>query len=159
VTVERATPVASVLADLLFEEPGVGRCLVGPDGIVLRVNGEWLRSAGCSAGEVLGADIVDLFPQARDAMLAMHARARAGHPVETPRQRRRVEGRDTWWEGRISPVPMEGGNGILVTAREVAPGIAEDMQARLAAIVESTEDAIIGKGLDGRWSSVARRNT
>ncbi len=34
----------SSLTDLLFEERGVGRCLVAPDGTVLRANGEWLRS-------------------------------------------------------------------------------------------------------------------
>ncbi|HEY6005254.1 MAG TPA: ATP-binding protein [Anaeromyxobacter sp.] len=111
---------APVLTDLLFEEPGVGRCLVAPDGSILRVNGEWLRSTGFRLDDVLGADIVGLFPDTRDMALAMHARARAGHRVEVPRHALRVQGRETWWEGSIAPVPMEGGTGLLVTVREVA---------------------------------------
>ena len=110
---------ASVLTDLLFEEPGVGRCLVAPDGSVLRANAEWLRSRGFEADDVLGARIVDLFPETRDMALALHARARAGHRVEVPRHAQRVHGRDTWWEGSIAPVPMQGGTGLLITAREV----------------------------------------
>jgi PAS domain-containing protein len=34
---------------------------------------------------LVGANIVDLFPEARDMALAMHARARAGHRVQVPR--------------------------------------------------------------------------
>jgi PAS domain S-box-containing protein len=109
------------LADLLFEEPGVGRCLVAPDGKVLRVNGEWLRSTGYSLEDVLGADVLDLFPQTRDMASAMHARARAGHRVTVPPHAQQVNGQTTWWEGSVAPIPMEGGTGLLITAREVGP--------------------------------------
>ncbi|BDG06615.1 hybrid sensor histidine kinase/response regulator [Anaeromyxobacter oryzae] len=110
---------ASALTDLLFEEPGVGRCLVAPDGSVLRANAEWIRSTGFPVDEVLGADVIELFPETRDLALALHARARAGHRVDVPRHAQRVQGRETWWEGSIAPVPMEGGTGLLITAREV----------------------------------------
>jgi PAS domain S-box-containing protein len=93
---------------------------VAPDRSVLRANAEWLRSAGFTLDEVIGANIVDLFPETRDAALALHARARAGHRVEVPPRAQRVQGRETWWEGSIAPVPMEGGTGLLITAREVA---------------------------------------
>ena len=115
---------ASALTDLLFEEPGVGRCLVAPDGSVLRANGEWLRSTGLTMDEALGADVVALFPGTRDMALAMHARARAGHRVEVPLHAQRVHGRETWWEGSIAPVPMTGGVGLLITAREITPSAA-----------------------------------
>jgi PAS domain S-box-containing protein len=116
----------SPLLDLLFEEPGVGRCLVAPDGSVLRANSEWLRSAGFDLDEVLGADIIELFPETRDMALTLHARARAGHRVEVPRHAQRVLGRETWWEGSISPVEMDCGTGLLITAREVTERVAHD---------------------------------
>jgi hypothetical protein len=55
-----------------------------------------------------------------------HARARAGHHVEVPRHAQHVVGRETWWEGSIDPIPMEGGNGLLVTAREVTGALPAD---------------------------------
>ena len=117
----RQDVAASALTDLLFEEPGVGRCLVAPDGSVLRANAEWLRSTGFTLDDVLGANIVDLFPETRDLALALHAHARAGHTVKVPRHAQRLGGRETWWEGGIAPVPMEGGTGLLIHAREVKP--------------------------------------
>ncbi len=115
----RPEVAASALIDLLFAELRVGRCLVAPDGRVLRANAEWLRAAGLAPDDVLGADIVELFPETRDLAVARHARARAGHCVEVPRHAREVNGRATWWEGSIGPFPMENGTGLLITAREV----------------------------------------
>ncbi len=109
----------SPLLELLFEEAGAARCLVAPDGSVVRVNSEWLRSTGCTADDVIGVEALDLFPELRETAIALHARATAGHHVELPRHARRVHGRDVWWEGGIDPVPMEGGAGLLITAREV----------------------------------------
>lgn len=110
---------SGALTDLLFAEPGVARCLVAPDGSVLRANAEWLRSTGLALDDVLGADIISLFPDTRDMALALHARVRAGHHVEVPRHAQTVNGRESWWEGSIDPVPMDGGTGLLVSAREV----------------------------------------
>ncbi|OFX25737.1 MAG: hypothetical protein A2V77_05475 [Anaeromyxobacter sp. RBG_16_69_14] len=119
---EERTSFSLSLTDLLFEEPGVGRCLVAPDGSILRANAEWLHSTGLSLDDVLGADIIDLFPETRDTALAMHTRARAGHRVEVPRHAQVLNGRETWWEGSIAPVPMESGTGLLITARELSVG-------------------------------------
>jgi PAS domain-containing protein len=63
------------LLDLLFEDARVGRCLLAPDGSILRANSEWLRSTGFTR-EVVGEDLVALFPEVRDMTLALHARAR-----------------------------------------------------------------------------------
>jgi PAS domain S-box-containing protein len=115
---EQVVPVIS-LADVLFDVAGVGRCLVAPDGTVLRTNAEWLRSTRYSAEQVIGADIIELFPEARHLALATHARARAGHDVAVPLQLQHVLGQETWWEGRICPVPMDGGVGVLITARDI----------------------------------------
>jgi PAS domain S-box-containing protein len=110
---------ARTITDLLFDEVGAGLCLVAPDGAVLRANAEWLRSTGFTEEQVVGENIIDLFPETRDTAVAMHARARAGHRVDVPRHAEVVNGRETWWEGSIEPVPMEGGTGLLVALRAV----------------------------------------
>jgi PAS domain S-box-containing protein len=155
---------ASAVTDLLFEESGVGRCLVAPDGSVLRANTEWLRSTGYRLDDVLGADIVELFPGTRDMAIAMHARARAGHRVEVPRHVQEVNGRVTWWEGSIAPVPMENGTGLLITAREVAD---EELRTgdrsqpghprRDTEILETISDAFVALDREWRYTYVNRR--
>jgi PAS domain S-box-containing protein len=120
------------LAELLLQEPGVGRCLVAPDGRVVRANDEWLRSTGLTGETVVGADIVALFPHTRDLARALHARARLGHRVAVPRHVQRIQGRDTCWDGSIAPVPMDGGIGLLITAREVSPADTTDAAPRAA---------------------------
>lgn len=155
-----------VLTELLFEEPGVGRCLVAPDGSVIRANAEWLRSTGFTHDEVVGSDIISLFPGTRDMALAMHARARAGHRVAVPRHGQVVNGRETWWEGSIAPVPMQGGTGLLIVAREVtaevargkgddesaaATTISDPMGERLRELAEHVPAAMFVKDSGGRY--------
>ncbi len=113
-----ATTPTSSLVDLLFDDDLADRCLVAPDGCILRANAAWLRSAGLGEEQVVGKNIDDLFPSQRDATLVMHARARAGNRVEVPPHAQVVNGRETWREGSIAPVPTEGGTGLLITLRE-----------------------------------------
>jgi PAS domain S-box-containing protein len=128
------------LLDVLFEDALVGRCLVAPDGTILRANSEWLRSTGLTR-DVVGEDIVALFPEVRDVTLALHARARAGRHVEVPRHAQTVNERETWWEGSLDPVPMEGGAGIVVTEREVTDAVLRTARD-LAASASSTAQAL-----------------
>jgi PAS domain S-box-containing protein len=137
----RTAPTAPV-TDLLFDRAGVGLCLVAPDGTVLRANAEWLRSNGFTPEQVIGDDIIDLFPGTRDVALALHARARAGHRVEVPRHVQVVNGRETLWEGSIDPVPMEGGTGLLITAREVSATGAPQQNAIITGIARIFEKAL-----------------
>jgi PAS domain S-box-containing protein len=125
------TTYSPALIDLLFEKADVGLCLVAPDDTVLRANAEWLRSNGFTAEQVIGENIIELFPAARDALLGMHARARAGGRLEVPRRAQTVNGREAWWEGCIDPVPMEKGTGLLITAREVSgvDAVSRDLDA------------------------------
>ena len=126
---------APTLTNLLFDRADVGLCLVAPDGTILRANAEWLRSTGFSLDQVLGTDIINLFPATRDLSLALHARARAGNHVEVSRHAQFIEGGETWWEGCIDPVSMEGGAGLLIAAREVShperQGLPTDVSASL----------------------------
>ena len=132
------TTSAPTLTDLLFDRAEVGLCLVAPDGTIRRANAEWLRSTGFSLDDVLGVDIVALFPETRDMALAMHARARAGHHVVVPRHAQRIDGRETWWEGSIAPVPMENGTGLFITARQaIAPSYGGGIRAGSIADVPS----------------------
>ena len=110
----------SAFLDALFEGASDGLCLVAPDGTVLRANRNWLRATGLFAEQVVGADILDLFPGSRELARELHARARAGERVEVPVHRQAILGRDTWWDGSVAPVPMDGGTGLLITAREVS---------------------------------------
>lgn len=141
----RTTPWTALL-DVLFDDPSVGRCLVAPDGTILRANSEWLRSTGLRTEDAIGADMIALLPEGRDAALAQHARARAGHTVQVPRYARRIDGRETWWDGSVAPIPMEGGTGLLVTARDAAARTAlDDLQEsedRFRAVFESAFDAV-----------------
>ncbi len=104
----------------LFEGASDGLCLVAPDGTILRANQAWLRSTGLFAEQVVGADILELFPETRELAREVHARARAGERVRGPAHRQSILGRETWWDGSVAPVPMAGGTGLLITAREIS---------------------------------------
>ena len=164
-------PYSPQLADLLLETAGVGLCLVAPDGTVLRANAGWLRSTPYTVEQVIRENIIELFPATREQALAMHARARAGHHVEVPRHAQTVNGHETWWEGCIDPVPMEGGTGLLITAREVMDaemGIARaaarskpraallDGDERFRALLDQLGDAFVMHDFEGRLLDVNR---
>ncbi len=124
---------ASALTDLFFAEPGVGRCLVAPDGSVLRANEEWLRSTGFKLGDVLGAEIIDLLPDTRDHfVLYPHAEKEAifrrvrdtGEPAffkDKPFEfLDQPERGITYWDWSLVPVKGVAGNviGLVFSLRE-----------------------------------------
>jgi PAS domain S-box-containing protein len=147
----------------------VGLCLVGPDGAVVRANAEWLRGTGFAAADVAGKDIAALFPESAPLVRALHARARGGDTVAVPRHAQRVLGRETWWEGSVSPVPMADGVGTLITARDVTAEVAEaearareeralqEANARHARVLESITEAFVAVDRDWRFTFVNRR--
>lgn len=143
-----------MLSHLLFEQAGVGLCLVAPDGTVLRVNEEWLRSTGFSPEQVIGQDIIELFPDTCELATAIHARARNGEKVVVPPHPVEIQGRRTWWEGSISPVEMDGGTGILISARDITEEVARgrepgDLDALYHALFEHSPDGVLLTRPDG----------
>jgi PAS domain S-box-containing protein len=123
------------------------------------------RMLGYSSEEIVGKSSGILIPQDRAGEVkAIGAKVRAGQPVEhleTIRVRK---------DGKRIPVsltvsPIRDADGAIIGASTIARDMTETRQAleatqRLAAIVENSDDAIIGKTLDGiitSWNPAAER--
>ncbi|WP_242342512.1 hybrid sensor histidine kinase/response regulator [Anaeromyxobacter terrae] len=117
---------ADGLVEALFEQAAIGLCLVSAAGKVLRTNPEWLRVTGHLSDEALGREVAELLPWDRALTRALSEPLAAGERRELPRRPRIVNGREAWWEGRVTAVPLEGGLGRLLALRDVtaeaAPG-------------------------------------
>jgi PAS domain S-box-containing protein len=123
------------------------------------------RLFGFSAAEMIGQHITRIIPRARiaeeDYVLS---RIRAGLEVdhfETVRQRK--DG--SLVEISLTVSPIRNGDGQIVGASKIARDITERKRLerdalRLSAIVDSSEDAIVGKDLNGiveSWNAGAER--
>lgn len=135
------------------------------DGIITSWNPAAERMFGYSAVEAIGQSVRMIIPSERqreeDDVLA---RVRAGQKVEhfeTIRQRK---------DGTLVPVsltvsPVRDQTGIIVGASKIARDLTQQRatqrdSARLAAIVESTDDAIASKDLNGiirSWNRAAEK--
>jgi PAS domain S-box-containing protein len=137
-------------------------CVAGTDGYLKRVNPAWERTFGYSDVELLGRPYVDFVhpddvPLATDMAAALRER-RVTSVVQETRFRRR-DGGYRWinWNGTLAPdddVVYAVGRDVTELREAIAT------KARLAAIVESTDEAIIGKTLDGTitsWNPAAER--
>jgi PAS domain S-box-containing protein len=135
------------------------------DGTILAWNAAAERIFGYFEGEVLGLPITILFPQDRIAeeeiILATLRRGERIEHFETERVRK--DGRRIHVSLSISPIRDAAGTivGIAKIARDITPARqAQSAQATLAAIVESSDDAIVGKTIDGTirtWNAGAAR--
>jgi two-component system, cell cycle sensor histidine kinase and response regulator CckA len=135
------------------------------DGTVLTWNAASERIFGYSAQEMIGSSIYRLIPEElHDEEREVLARIRRGERVthfETTRRRK---------NGALFPVdltvtPVRDQTGKVVGASSIKRDISERRtaaatSARLAAIVQSSEDGIISKTLDGTildWNTAAER--
>ncbi|MFO0616164.1 MAG: PAS domain S-box protein [Polyangiaceae bacterium] len=112
-------PPAASLLDTIFDQAGAGLCLLDPRGHVMMANDAWLVTAGRRLNDVLGREIFELFPQATAEARQKHVDARRGEQQYLPPRAVLLDGRRRWFEGRISPVPMEGGTGLLLTVLDI----------------------------------------
>jgi PAS domain S-box-containing protein len=135
------------------------------DGIITSWNPAAERMFGYSAAEAIGRSVRMIIPPERqgeeDDVLA---RVRTGHKIdhfETTRQRK---------DGTLVPVsltvsPVRDPGGIVVGASKIARDLTQQQarqrdSERLAAIVESSDDAIASKDLNGvirSWNRAAER--
>ena len=99
------------------EQRGAAMCVFSPELHILHANSEWLRWAGVGADRIAGEEFFDVFPDASEDAVALFERVKRGETIVVERHRERVHDRMGWWEGSLSPIPMETENGVLVTAR------------------------------------------
>ena len=135
------------------------------DGTITLWNSAAERLLGYPAAEAMGQSTVMLFPaDRRDEEIATLKRVWSGEPVAhydtvfESRDGRRIDVSLT-----ISPVLDHSGHviGASKTARDIGERRALELaQMRLAAIVQSSDDAIVGKDLNGivtSWNPAAER--
>jgi PAS domain S-box-containing protein len=120
---------------------------------------------GYSASEMIGRDMTVLLPPDRseEESIILQRLARGERVSHFDTVRRRKDGRSVRVSLSISPIAGEDGSAIGASqvAREINTGwVSEHASAHLAAIVESSDDAIISKDLSGvvmTWNKAAER--
>ena len=125
---------------------------IGPDGRITDVNRATEEVTGRSRTELIGTDFSNYFTEPEKANEGYRTVFRKGSVHDYPLEIRHASGRITPVLYNATVYRDEAGEviGVFAAARDMtALRRAEHVRARLAAIVESSEDAIIGKNLDG----------
>lgn len=147
-----------------FDRATFGAVIGTGDGRLGRVNDAFARMHGCSVSELEGRPVADVFPPYRRAELETCIRiadARGGYRWESEHVRK---------DGSVFPVAIDvsvvrDDQGRNLYRAAYIQDITEEKKAevarlRLASLVESSEDAIVAKGLDGTvlaWNRGAER--
>lgn len=166
-TPDGGPPDDVLLFEAFFETAPDATVIVDASGLVVRVNAQLERLFGYTREEIVGHSIETLVPA---RFRAAHASHREGY-FGDPRPRGMGSGLELFGlrkDGTEIPIEISlsavrTGPGALVAAaiRDRSERQRESAQrARLAAIIESSNDAIVGESLDGTittWNAGAAR--
>lgn len=162
----KALEAAGRFRDLLESAPDA-MVVVDPAGKIVLVNTQTERLFGYPRGELLGRVVELLVPERLREQHRLHRTHFCVEPRVRPmgaqRQLFGLRKDGTEFPVEVSLSPTKTREGVLVTSaiRDVTERkMAEESRVRLAATVESSEDAIISKNLEGvitSWNASAQR--
>jgi len=125
-------------------------CIAGFDGHFKRLNPAWEKTLGFTEVELLARPYLEfVHPDDRQVTQAEASKIAAGADTISFENRYRCkDGSYRWLLWKSTPVPDR--QLVYASARDITERKkAEQALRRLAAIVESTDDAVVGKTLDG----------
>ena len=159
------TPFVRAYLAAIIESTDDGIISKSLDGVIQSWNPAAERIFGYTADEAIGLNVTALIPEDRlhEEELIL-AKVRRGNKVETF-ETRRLRKNGTLVDVAVTISPIRDDVGAIVGASTIIRDISDRLaieahRARLAAIVESSDDAIVSKNLNGvvqSWNSGAER--